>query len=200
MRRATLVAWITLAAPLGGQESPLPPAGYGTLKQDDVAVRITTANLQIRLIPLHEEVIRLLAPDSYRSLNALRVARSAEIDSAAAHINISEPRVMFVTLFGLQPAVRFDPQQLFITSRNRFFRPLRFIPLTPGWGEQQVGQRQQLAGLFLFDSNIPLSEPFEVSFEGVSSRQWARSLRLLDQERSRALARWAAERQDTIPP
>lgn len=199
MNRAELAIWVTLVARLGAQDAP-PPPGYGTLKQDDVAIRITTSNLQIRLLPLHEEVIHLLAPDAYRSLNALRVARRSEIDSAATRVNVSDPLVMFVTLFGLQPDVRFDPQQIFITSRNRFVRPLYIIPLTPGWGDQQVNQREQLAALYLFESDIPLSEPFEVTFAGVTSGQWSRSLRLLDQERSRALARWAAERRDTIPP
>lgn len=39
------------------------PAGFGTLRQDDIALKSSPANgLQIRAIPLDERIIRLLSP------------------------------------------------------------------------------------------------------------------------------------------
>ena len=49
----------------------LVPAGYGTLRQEDIAVRLTTGTFQLRVLPLDERIIRLLAPDSYAALHRL---------------------------------------------------------------------------------------------------------------------------------
>ena len=50
------------------------PAGFGTLRQDDIALKVSPASgLQVRAIPLDERIIRLLSPDSYRSLRELVV-------------------------------------------------------------------------------------------------------------------------------
>ena len=43
------------------------PAGYGTLKRDDIVVRFATATVEIQCLPLDEPVIRLLAPDTWNT-------------------------------------------------------------------------------------------------------------------------------------
>ena len=50
--------------------TPLPPAGYGSLTQSDLALGIATPELEIRLVPLDQRVTRLLARDTYGSLRA----------------------------------------------------------------------------------------------------------------------------------
>ncbi|MDQ3673096.1 MAG: hypothetical protein M3365_01805, partial [Gemmatimonadota bacterium] len=40
------------------------PPGYGTLKQDEIAIRIELQGLIVRAIPLDENLIRLLTADS----------------------------------------------------------------------------------------------------------------------------------------
>src|SRR5437879_9946989 len=47
------------------------PAGYGTLKRDDIVVRFATDQLEIKVLPVSECVIRLLAPEQYWSLGEL---------------------------------------------------------------------------------------------------------------------------------
>lgn len=191
------------AAPSGtllAQDRPLPPPGYGTLRQDDIAVRIQTANLQMQLLPLDEEVLRLLAPDAYRSLSALRDARASDIEAAKERARVPDPRLMFVTIYGKQPQVRFDPEQLFIASGNVFYRPLSIVPLSPGWSEQRVSPREQASAIYLFEPAIRLFEPFDVQFEGTISRQWGQSVRRLEDERTRVLARWRADNPDSLPP
>src|SRR5439155_1071672 len=57
------------------------PVGYGTLRRDDIAVRLATGTIEVQVLPLDEQVIRLLAPDTYRSLTQLvqsRATRSEE--------------------------------------------------------------------------------------------------------------------------
>ena len=213
MRRTTPVFLILLAcsgapasrtpAPGGSllaQERPLPPPGYGTLRQDDIAVRIQTANLQLQLLPLDEEVLRLLAPDAYRSLSTLRDSRASDVAAAMEQARVSDPRLMFVTIYGKQPQVRFDPEQLFIASGNVFYRPLAIVPLSPGWSEQRVSPREQASAIYLFEPAIRLFEPFDVQFSGTISRQWGQSVRRLEDERARVLARWRADNPDSLPP
>src|SRR3989442_2015780 len=55
------------------------PAGYGTLRRDDIVVQLSTGTIGIQLLPLEEQVIRLLAPDTHRSLHQLVSSPAAEI-------------------------------------------------------------------------------------------------------------------------
>lgn len=49
----------------------LPPAGYGSLTQDDLSLRVRNSEIDVRFLPLDERVLRLLAGDSYESLRSL---------------------------------------------------------------------------------------------------------------------------------
>src|SRR5439155_968670 len=59
------------------------PVGYGTLKRDDIVVRFATDQLEIQVLPLAEQVIRLLAPDTYRSLAQLLKTKGRAVADAA---------------------------------------------------------------------------------------------------------------------
>ena len=41
----------------------LPPPGYGTLSQDDISIRFNAGDIDIRMVPLDQRVLRLLGPD-----------------------------------------------------------------------------------------------------------------------------------------
>ena len=167
----------------------LPPAGYGTLRQEDVAVRLRTGTFLLRALPLDERVIRLLAPDSYTSLHKLQESLAASVAEAAARAGVHRPLLMFVTFFGLQDQARFVPEDLTITSRNRFFRPIAIVPITPRWSEQQLSQRETASAVYAYEDAIALLEPFTVSYGGVTSTDWERTLPALDRERAAVLAR-----------
>ena len=55
------------------------PVGYGTLRQDDIAIRMELPGLIVRAIPLEENLIRLLTPDSYRALRELQESNQQAI-------------------------------------------------------------------------------------------------------------------------
>jgi len=55
------------------------PVGYGTLRQDDIAIRLELQGLIVRAIPLDENLIRLLTPDSYRALRDLQESNKQSI-------------------------------------------------------------------------------------------------------------------------
>ena len=168
------------------------PAGYGTLRRDDVAMRLATGTIEIQVLPLDEQVIRLLAPDTYRSLTQLVQSRAADIADAAARGATEHPTLVMVTFLGVVPQARFNPEELTITSRGRLFRPIGIVPLSPTWSSFQLDSRQQAAAIYLFEPGISVREQLTVSYQGLAS-DWSHSLRLLDQERARVRARAQSE-------
>jgi hypothetical protein len=168
------------------------PAGYGTLRRDDVAVRITTDQVDIQVLPLSEGIIRLLAPDTYRSLSDLVRTRHWAIDSLAAQTGVPHPTLVLVTFVGLVPQARFSPEDVNLASGGQLYRPIGIVPITPGWGSYQLEARAQASAIYLFDGGITFREDLTVSYQNRSSTAWSRSVRILDQERARVRGRAAA--------
>jgi len=165
------------------------PAGYGTLRRDDIVVSLATETIEVQVLPLDEQVIRLLAPDTYRSLIQLERSRATDLADAAARGSTQNPSLVMVTFLGVVPQARFNPEDLTITSRGRLFRPIGIVPLSPTWSSFQLDARQQAAAIYLFEPGISVREQLTVSYQGQSSDAWSHSLRLLDQERARVKAR-----------
>jgi len=165
------------------------PAGYGTLRRDEIVVSLATETIEVQVLPLDAQVIRLLAPDTYRSLIQLERSRAADINEAAVRGGTENPTLVMVTFLGVVPQARFNPEDLTITSRGRLFRPIGIVPLSPTWSSFQLDARQQAAAIYLFEPGISVREQLTVSYQGQSSDAWSHSLRLLDQERARVKAR-----------
>jgi hypothetical protein len=168
------------------------PPGYGTLKRDEIVVRFATGQVEIQVLPLDEQVIRLLAADTYRSLTQLVQNRRDDVATAAARAGVDRPTLILVTFFGLVPQARFTPEELNVTSRGRLFRPVGIVPLSPTWGANQLEARQQAVAIFLFEDGISFRESLSVSYQGLTNDSWGRSVRALDRERARVAARAGA--------
>lgn len=163
----------------------LVPAGYGTLRQEDVAIRVQYLGMIARFLPLDESIIRLLAPDSYRSLRDIQASKREEIESMARRYSLVRPRLWYVSYSGLeQGETRFSPLELTVTSGGRDFRPIDAIALTPGFGEQRLGPRETQAALYLFDGDVNVDQPLTVTFQTVRSTAWEGTLRRIERERS----------------
>ena len=190
----TLLACASRATPAQPPPAPadtaqdLPVVGFGTLRQEDVALKLATESVQLRVLPLDEQVTRLLAPDSYESLRRLVASRAAEIDSVAGRTGL-RPRVFLVTFFGVGPRASFSPDEVTITSQNRFFRPVAILPLSPVWSELRLNQRETASAIYLFEEGITLNQPLTLSYGGISSDQWGNVLRTLERERARVYGR-----------
>lgn len=169
-------------------QDTLPP-GYGTLRRDDITIRFASPTLEVQVLPLDEQVIRLLAPDTYRSLTQLVRSKAGDLSDASARGAAQSPALVMVTFLGIVAQARFQPEELTITSRGRLFRPIGIVPLSPTWSSFQLDARQQAAAIYLFEAGISVREELTVTYEGQSSDAWTRSLRLLDQERARVKAR-----------
>lgn len=168
------------------------PAGYGSLRQDDIAIRLEPQGLIVRAIPLDESVIRLLTPDSYRALRDLQESNRSSIEGVARRSGGRAPDLWYVSFYGLEENARFSPMELVITSGGQDFRPLDVIPLSTGFGEQRLRQRETQSAVYLYSGDIDVDHPLTVTFQGQRSVIWEQLLQRI--ERERALIRARASR------
>jgi hypothetical protein len=197
---AGLLVLLGCAAPATGQSGdrarPL-PAGYGSLTQNDLALRVRNDEIEIRFIPLDPRVMPLLAKDAFQSLRTLVETHRRSIDSVASRAGVSQPGLALVSFFGLRPEVRFDPQTLTLLIRNRVFRPLGLIPINAKFASQQLGVREQASAIYLFEEDIPVDDSFTLSYGALTSEDWQNKQPALDRERGLVAARAGGERRDT---
>jgi hypothetical protein len=168
------------------------PAGFGTLRQDDIAIRLELQGLIVRAIPLDENLIRLLTPDSYHALRDLQESNKQPIAAVTRRTGGRAPDLWYVSFYGVQPDVTFSPRELVITSSGRDFRALEVLPLSSGFGEQRLKQRETQSAIYLFEDAIDLDQPLSVMFQNVRNDDWEQILTRV--ERERALVRARASR------
>jgi hypothetical protein len=202
MRRLLLVFVVAACAPTTAQSpDPAPttrspsgaprdttqslPVGYGSLRQEEVALELEHQSLQLRLIPLEESVTRVLAPDSYRSLHGLLTSQRDALAAVQRRLGVGAVSVWYVSFFGReQRETRFSPMEIRVTSFGRDFRPLELIALSPGFGDQRLRQRETKNAILVFDGQLDVNQPLEVSYEGVRNSDWSEVLARIERERS----------------
>lgn len=170
-------------------ERPLVPAGFGTLRQDEVSLHVQGVGVMVRALPLDEGVLRLLTPDSYRALRDLRESSRAAAESVVRRYGMRRATVWLVSFFGLQPNARFTPGDLIITSAGRDFRPYEIVPLTVGFGEQRLAQRETQSALVIYDGEVNVEQPLSLAYEGARDDSWEEVLQRLERERTLVRAR-----------
>lgn len=174
------------------------PAGYGSLRQDDIAMRVTANGLTIRAIPLDENFIRTLSPDSYKTLHDLGQSKRTEIDAILRRTGLPAVNLWYVSFFNLeQGEARFSPQEVVLTNQGRDFRPLDVIPLTPGFGNQRLRQREQAHALYVFDGGVNLNQSVALRIEGQMGGDWRPVVQRVERERALIRSRAASGK---IPP
>jgi hypothetical protein len=170
--------------------STLIPAGLGTVRQDSISIVLQPEGVRVAAIPLDESVIRVLAPDSYRSLHATLESRRQQIMQRAAMHSVREPRVWIVRFVGLAPDARFVPTDFTVTSGGREYRPFDIIPLSPGFGAQRLQPREQQSALLLFEEGLDVSQPLVVTMGSQRNTDWETILlKTIDPERAAIRAR-----------
>lgn len=172
------------------------PPGLGSLRQDNLTIRLRTDALEIRFLPLDPRVLKLLSPDAYASLTGLIQSQQQAIDSVARLQGVSRPGLALVSFYGVQPNANFDADVLNLSIRNRLVRPAGIVPYTPGFTEQRLDVRQLASAIYLFDEPIPVLEPFELQYYQQISNDWEGRLSMIDRERQRVALR-AAQQQGT---
>ena len=175
----------------------LVPPGYGTLRLDDVSLQfVLPGGVLAHAVPLDEAVIRLLSPDTYRSLHDQVQGKSAQLREIARRYGYDRSSVWRVTFYGTeQGEARFSPQEVIVTNAGRDYRPLDIVPLTPGFGEQRLRQRATQSALYVFDGSLDVGQAsLVVRVQGVPNDSWGASdgpLARLDRERALVRSRAA---------
>ncbi|HUF28259.1 MAG TPA: hypothetical protein VMM18_14880 [Gemmatimonadaceae bacterium] len=169
------------------------PAGFGSLRQDDIAIKLGLTGVQVRVLPLDETVLRLLAADSYRALHDLVENRRDELLTTARRYNLRNPSLWYVSFYGVQQDARFDPAELIISTSSRQLRPIDFIPLTSGFGERRLQQRETQSAIIIMEE-IDISQPVLVEMQGVRNNSWESTLRAIERERALVRSRASGER------
>ena len=165
------------------------PAGFGSLRQDDIAIRLEPQGLIVRAIPLDESIIRLLTPDSYRALRDLQESNRRAIDGIARRSGGRTPDIWYVSFYGIEENAPFSPMELVITSGGQDFRPVDVIPLSTGFGEQRLKQRETQSAVYLYPGDIDVDHPLKVTFQGQQSVVWEQVLQRIERERALVRAR-----------
>ena len=171
---------------------PLPPAGFGTLSQDDITIPVDVpeGNLFIKVTPLTEWVIRMTAPDTYRRLNGYKVARGEQIrDQARRNGERGWPLVLFVSFYTRAVESTYEPYDLQIRAQNVVFRPFYIIAVTPDFNRERLRQQESQVALYLFEGDIDLNLPMEVEYDGRRSGRWSGIRSVLDRELSKVMSR-----------
>jgi len=167
----------------------LVPPGYGTLRQDEIAIRLQPPGLVVRLLPLEEGLIRLLTPDSYRALRDLQQSASRRVGELSQRFGARQLSLWLVSFYGVEPDIRFSPLDLIITSTGRDFRPVDVIALSSGFGEQRLKQRETQSAIFVFDGEIDLDQPLIARFLHEQNAFWEQVLPRIERERALVRAR-----------
>ena len=175
---------------------PLPPAGYGTMSQDDITIPVDgpRGNLFIKVTPLTEWVIRMTAPDTYRRLNGYKVARGEQIlDRARRNGERGWPLVLFVSFYTRAVESTYEPYDLQIRAQNVVFRPFDIIAVTPDFNRERLRQQESQVALYLFEGDIDLDLPIEIEYSGQRSVRWASIRSALDRELAKVMSRAVPE-------
>jgi len=164
---------------------PAPPPGYGTLRQEDVSMTLTSGDLQLMVTPLHESVTRVTAPDTESRLSSLAALHDRPGGNGQG--------LFLVSFYSDQPDVAFVPEDVQLISRGLRVRPENIIPLTPQWGSQRVGQRETEMAVYVFGDAVDLESSLILVYEFDESTQWSQILPRIQAERARARARAGVE-------
>ena len=167
----------------------LVPPGYGTLRQDDLSLHIDAGTVLIRALPMDEALIRLLTPDSYRALHDLKEGSRTQLDAMARRYGGRPVSVWLVSFYGVEPNSRFTPGDLIITSGGRDFRPYDMLPLSAGFGENRLRQRETQSALYVYDGDVQVNQPLSIAYLNGSDTSWEQTLQIIERERAMVRAR-----------
>lgn len=176
------------------ERTGLIPAGLGSLRRDEISLKMQSLGLSVTAMPLDEGVIRALSPDSYQSLHALRESKAKQLDSIRSRMGLPSVQAWYVLFANVeQGEARFDPSDVLVRSTGRDFRPLRWLPLHPGFGDGRLAQRAMQDAIYAFDPQIDLTQPITVTIGTQQSTAWSDVLQRLERERSLIWSRAAGK-------
>ncbi len=172
-------------SPTGRAAELLVPPGNGTLRQDDITLTLEADDLQLKVTPLEEWVVRLTAPDTWSRLSALARAHRTEVERRTGR-----PGALFlVSFFSRVPGVSFRPDEVQLVNRGRRQRAVLIRPITAGWGTERLQPEETQLAVYAFPDEVDVEQPLTLEYRFETASGWDEILRRLETELGRARAR-----------
>lgn len=185
MSSACTIAPVTEGPAAAATVSVIPPRGYGSLMQSEVSMALASRDLEIMVTPLAESVIRVTAPDTEARLRGIAAANRAMLPDDA--------NLFLVSFFTAQADVAFVPEEIQMISRGLRVLPTGIAPITPGWGQRRVLQRQTELAVYAFPPDLDLESELVLVYGFDQTSSWSGILPRIQAERARVRARATGE-------
>ena len=161
--------------------SVMPPTGHGSLLQTEVSMSLVSSDLEILVTPLEESVIRVTAPDTENRLRGIASAHRAGLPQGG--------QLFLVSFYTNQADVAFVPEEIQFIAQELRVLPTGIAPVTPGWGQRRVLQRQTELAVYAFPSDLNLESELVLVYGFDRTNAWSNILTRIQSERARARAR-----------
>ncbi len=154
----------------------------GSLRQDQISVRMAAGQLMIEVTPLAGWVLEAAAPDTRGRLLRIAEAHGGELARGSA---AQEPALFLVSFTSRQPGAEFQPDDLHLVSRGLRERPAAIRAITPGWGSRRLEQRATAQAVYAYAGSVDLTRELTVAYQGVEDSSWPSKLAVIEAERAR---------------
>ena len=154
----------------------------GTLRQEQISVRMTAGDLRIELTPLAEWVIEAAAADTRDRLARIGETHASDL---ARRSGEGTPVLFLVTFSSMRPGAEFHPDDLHLVSRGLRERPAAIRAITPGWGSQRLEQQQSAVAVYAYPGSVDLSRGLTVWYQDREDSSWSTIVARVEAERGR---------------
>ena len=158
------------------------PERSGSLRQDQISVRMAAGVLLIEVTPLAAWVLEAAAPDTRDRLRRIADAHGSELARRSGSL---EPALFLVSFTSRQPGAEFQPDDLHLVSRGLRERPAGIRAITPGWGSHRLEQQATAQAVYAYAGGVDLTRELTVAYQGTEDSSWSSRLAVIEDERAR---------------
>ena len=169
------------SAPAGSGEA-LRLERSGTLRQDEISVRLRAGPLRIEVTPLVPWVLEAAAPDTQTRLHRIAEAHGAQLATSTGRTGLT---LVLVTLSASEPDAVFEPTDLHLVARGLRERPVAIRGISLSWGTGRIGQQSTSVAVYAFPAAMDLTRDMRVEYGEYSDDSWASVVPRIEAERGR---------------
>lgn len=173
------------AAPLRTASEAAMPSG--SLRQDQISVRMVAGALRIEVTPLEPWVLEAAAPDTRARLTRIGEAHREALARQGGERGLT---LFLVSFSSAEPGTGFQPDDLELVSRGLRERPLAIRAITPSWGSQRLNQQSTASAVYAFGGSVDLSRDLTVVYREVEDSSWGSKVAVIEAERGRIPRRY----------
>jgi hypothetical protein len=163
------------------------PAGYGSFGVEQISVYLSRGELQMRVTPLSEAVIRTTTPGWWQRLSAIASGHQAIFREQTG--SAVDFQLFLVAVHSEVIPAGFEPEELALVSRGLRYRPVNIRAVTREWARRVVMPREVLLAVYAFPSDVTLDSTLEIEYQEVRVRSWQETLERVEAEQFRIRSR-----------